>query len=300
MNNNNNNKYKNSNGDSANGDIRHQQQQQQHSSSTSSGIIGALNWRHFANRINRPSRENNNNSRINNKCDGDTSMPTLKLMNSNNIGNAKKSASKGTLTNGDDTAIFHHQHVNGSSRQSMAMPYCNMKVALDSNQNYKNSAISPFDWINGYNGNSRAGVTISNAFAGDGLKQRLGDRHSRQDFVNNNFVSPPGPKAKTPLSPIHQANPNPDRSRRPESLRMIANDNGSATGDGDGTTRTYLDCRLVSAKQAALAESQCAHDNANRGGGGGRKTVIQASTSELLRCLGEFLRRTCRPFLKSV
>lgn len=101
---------------------------------------------------------------------------------------------------------------------------------------------------------------------------------NRNDYMNNNFVSPPGPKAKTPLSPTHHAHPPPasvstnagGQSARPESVRMVGS--------------SIYDCKLVSAKQAQ-AQTQAAN------GGAPRKTVIQASTSELLRSLGEFLQR---------
>jgi hypothetical protein len=62
---------------------------------------------------------------------------------------------------------------------------------------------------------------------------------------------------------------------RPESVRMIGN--------------SIYDCKLVSARQAA--QQQLAQPNNSTPSS--RKTVIQASTSELLRSLGEFLMRRC-------
>ncbi len=60
---------------------------------------------------------------------------------------------------------------------------------------------------------------------------------------------------------------------RPESVRMIGN--------------SIYDCKLVSARQAQQQQLTQSNNATTR------KTVIQASTSELLRSLGEFLMRRC-------
>lgn len=151
------------------------------------------------------------------------------------------------------------QQANGAVRTNE--PYSQVTLALDTNQNYKKYTTSNQQTV------------IPNLYSiREDLRREL--RLSKQDFVNNNLISPVGPKAQTPLSPTHHAHPNgvlSARQLRPESVRMVANG------------QTLNDCRLVSNGQKALAPK-----------GTSRKTVIQASTSELLRCLGEFLWRRCR------
>jgi hypothetical protein len=192
-------------------------------------------------------------------------------------------------------------------------PYANMQqLLLDTNQNYtnNNSVVQHdhyahhhhhnknqhMDIISHYHPNMNNNNTATSpatlnigslslyATTNHGAPVNAGQHqpHHRQDFMNNNFVSPPGPKAKTPLSPTHHAHPintaatsgtsTAQSSARPDSVRMI------------GTS--LYDCKLVSAKQAAAHMSNTAQT-------GGRKTVIQASTSELLRSLGEFLMHRC-------
>lgn len=135
---------------------------------------------------------------------------------------------------------------------------------LDRNQNYRKFPSPP--QANGGQASGRSEVAIQPPTSLFSIREdfrRDGLRFAKQDFMNNNFVSPPGPKAKTPLSPTHHAHiPRAFTGRaetRAESLRLV---NGEAPNSG-------------------------------RESGRGRKTVIQASTSELLRCLGEFLAREC-------
>ena len=59
-------------------------------------------------------------------------------------------------------------------------------LTLDTNQNYKKYR-APTDWLL----DSQPGVTIPNLYSiREDLKREL--RFSKQDFMNNNFVSPPG------------------------------------------------------------------------------------------------------------
>uniref|UniRef100_A0A915PSW3 Cyclin-dependent kinase 5 activator n=1 Tax=Setaria digitata TaxID=48799 RepID=A0A915PSW3_9BILA len=90
-----------------------------------------------------------------------------------------------------------------------------------------------------------------------------------KDFVNNNLISPIGPQAKTPLSPTHRAQKQPFGSSC-----AVNSDNASIA-----TTITSS----ITDKQNSSAPV----DNVKR------RTVIQASTSELLRGLGQYLSKQC-------
>lgn len=75
-----------------------------------------------------------------------------------------------------------------SYRSARDLPYTKMPVTLDNNQNYKNF---------------EPDTTIIPNFYSIREEMRRELSFQRQDFVNNNLVSPDGPKARTPVSPIH-------------------------------------------------------------------------------------------------
>uniref|UniRef100_A0A1I8AE83 Cyclin-dependent kinase 5 activator n=1 Tax=Steinernema glaseri TaxID=37863 RepID=A0A1I8AE83_9BILA len=84
----------------------------------------------------------------------------------------------------------------------------------------------------------------------------------KQDFVNNNLISPVGPKAKTPLSPTHKAT-------------IVKHPFGTSSNQQPPTDDFH------DSGSKPLAKSK-------------PRGVIQASTSDLLRGLGQFLSAKCR------
>uniref|UniRef100_A0A915BIW3 Cyclin-dependent kinase 5 activator n=1 Tax=Parascaris univalens TaxID=6257 RepID=A0A915BIW3_PARUN len=101
---------------------------------------------------------------------------------------------------------------------------------------------------------------------------------SKQDFVNNNLISPIGPQAKTPLSPTHHAQKQPFGS-------SCAVNNGNATTAPPSTKAVKSDAKSL----VSFTDKAAVHGDSVK-----RKTVIQASTSELLRGLGQYLSQRCR------
>uniref|UniRef100_A0A0M3IAI4 RUN domain-containing protein n=1 Tax=Ascaris lumbricoides TaxID=6252 RepID=A0A0M3IAI4_ASCLU len=99
-----------------------------------------------------------------------------------------------------------------------------------------------------------------------------------QDFVNNNLISPIGPQAKTPLSPTHHAQKQPFGS-------SCAVNNGNATTAPPSTKAIKSDAKPL----VSFSDKAAVHGDSVK-----RKTVIQASTSELLRGLGQYLSQRCR------
>ncbi|VDO39472.1 unnamed protein product [Haemonchus placei] len=159
---------------------------------------------------------------------------------------AKKSMGKGT------------EHIGSRSTDSMAtyrtqrdLPYSQIPITLDNNQNYKRYEPET--------------TVIPNFYSiREEIKREL--RLNKQDFVNNNLVSPEGPPARTPLSPTHtRAN---TTVAGTISRKLISNGTvkHSESSDEKKPSKTPLDI------------------NSTR-----RRTVIQASTSELLRGLGQFI-----------
>ncbi|KHN81944.1 Cyclin-dependent kinase 5 activator 1 [Toxocara canis] len=98
------------------------------------------------------------------------------------------------------------------------------------------------------------------------------------DFVNNNLISPIGPQAKTPLSPTHHAQKQPFGS-------SCAVNNGNATTAPPSTMAIKSNSKPL----VAYTDKAAVHGDSAK-----RKTVIQASTSELLRGLGQYLSQRCR------
>lgn len=137
-----------------------------------------------------------------------------------------------------------------STYRSRDLPYTKMPVTLDNNQNYK--SFEPDTTV------------IPNFYSiREEIKREM--KFQRQDFVNNNLVSPPGPKARTPLSPTHTNRTKP----------LILNKENFNSGIVTRVQKTPL-----SAREGEIAR---------------RKTVVQASTSELLRGLGHFLAQSSPP-----
>ncbi|MCP9258942.1 Cyclin-dependent kinase 5 activator 1 [Dirofilaria immitis] len=99
----------------------------------------------------------------------------------------------------------------------------------------------------------------------------LATNQAEKDFVNNNLISPIGPQAKTPLSPTHRAQKQPFGSSC-----AVNNDNTAIASGIDNSTndkQNYKSSKKVSTNCIAK--------------------VIQASTSELLRGLGQYLSKQC-------
>ncbi|PIO73876.1 Cyclin-dependent kinase 5 activator protein [Teladorsagia circumcincta] len=159
---------------------------------------------------------------------------------------AKKSMGKGT------------EHIGSRSTDSMAtyrtqrdLPYSQIPITLDNNQNYKRYEPET--------------TVIPNFYSiREEIKREL--RLNKQDFVNNNLVSPEGPPARTPLSPTHTRASITTAGTITRKLISNGTAKHSDSNDEKKSSKTSLD--INSAR---------------------RRTVIQASTSELLRGLGQFI-----------
>ncbi|VDM67159.1 unnamed protein product, partial [Strongylus vulgaris] len=145
-------------------------------------------------------------------------------------------------------------HIGSRSTDSMTtyrtqkdLPYSQIPIALDNNQNYKRYEPET--------------TVIPNFYSiREDIKREL--RLNKQDFVNNNLVSPEGPPARTPLSPTHTRALNGVTAAQ----RVINSKNAAKSAEEKPSKAVSID--INSAR---------------------RRTVIQASTSELLRGLGEFI-----------
>ncbi|VDN82574.1 unnamed protein product [Brugia pahangi] len=174
---------------------------------------------------------------------------------------------------------------NQAEKCSRELPYTQLSVTLDSNQNYKKYEPA----VTNPTKNRRnslvivdTATVIPNYYSiRKEIKREL--KLSKQDFVNNNLISPIGPQAKTPLSPTHRAQKQPFGSSC-----AVNNDNtAAATGITDSTNdkQTYKSCKKITTN--CTAKALVPNDNVKR------RTVIQASTSELLRGLGQYLSKQC-------
>ncbi|EYC42613.1 hypothetical protein Y032_0524g2919 [Ancylostoma ceylanicum] len=160
---------------------------------------------------------------------------------------AKKTMGKGT------------DHIGSRSTDSMTtyraqrdLPYSQIPIALDNNQNYKRYEPET--------------TVIPNFYSiREEIKREL--RLNKQDFVNNNLVSPEGPPARTPLSPTHTRAAN---GVSAAAQRAII---------GNGVAK-----HADKSSEKKPPRSTSIEINSAR-----RRTVIQASTSELLRGLGQFI-----------
>ena len=111
-----------------------------------------------------------------------------------------------------------------------------------------------------------------------------------QDFSNNN-VSPLGPKAKTPMSPTHRATVRNIINGKPkisDPLVMVQNglSNNQKKFKSMGSSKTDEIRNAVMPPPSSRSVDEICHSSR-------RKTVIQASTSELLRGLGHFIAHKC-------
>ncbi|CAI4229101.1 unnamed protein product [Auanema sp. JU1783] len=136
--------------------------------------------------------------------------------------------------------------------QNSDLPYSHVPVTLDNNQNYKRYEPET--------------TVIPNFYSiREELQREL--RLNKQDFVNNNLISPDGPQAKTPLSPTH--------------TRAV----DWHTKNGSKILSSSYDTGIVTRLERKYEEKKKLHEpEVIR-----RRTVIQASTSELLRGLGHFI-----------
>ncbi|VDM37884.1 unnamed protein product [Toxocara canis] len=147
------------------------------------------------------------------------------------------------------------------------------------------------------------------------------------DFVNNNLISPIGPQAKTPLSPTHHAQKQPfgsscavnngNATTAPPSTMAIKSNSKPLVAYTDKAYAQIPRCSLLTSlvtfdplgllcifqRQFFFFSPILRQDNylipfgdraAVHGDSAKRKTVIQASTSELLRGLGQYLSQRCR------
>ncbi|VDK47254.1 unnamed protein product [Anisakis simplex] len=152
---------------------------------------------------------------------------------------------------------------------------------------------------------------------------------AQQDFVNNNLLSPIGPQAKTPLSPTHHAQRQPFGKNYMIDIHhksSIHNDNDSNNNssnnnnnnnhnDNNNNSNDTSDHNTTSSTVSSLSSHNGNSSNSSTGNhtksdskplvaytekaavhgdNVKRKTVIQASTSELLRGLGQYLSQRCR------
>jgi hypothetical protein len=93
----------------------------------------------------------------------------------------------------------------GMMQKSVSNPYSHLPLAFDSNHNYRKYAPGG-NSCGDADADTLASRTtvIPNLYSiREDMRREL--RLSKQDFVNNNLVSPVGPKAKTPVSPTHHA-----------------------------------------------------------------------------------------------
>ncbi|CAG9540781.1 unnamed protein product, partial [Cercopithifilaria johnstoni] len=174
---------------------------------------------------------------------------------------------------------------NQGGKNSREIPYGQLSLTLDSNQNYKKYEST----VTNRAKNRRNSLiiidtttVIPNYYSiRKELKREL--KLSKQDFVNNNLISPICHQAKTPLSPTHHAQKQPFGSSC-----AVNNDNTAAT---TGITDSTIDKQIYKSNKKTstncTAKVSVLDDNIKR------RTVIQASTSELLRGLGQYLSKKC-------
>jgi hypothetical protein len=147
---------------------------------THSMFINTFNWRRFTS--NETAIQNNNNNNNNN-----TDVP----VDNHHHHHFKNHTNTHTNVENEKKATAASRGTN-----AVPLPYANMSLPLDTNQNYKRLS-TPIEQMNNLSINDRT----------TGEQVGVTRKQHKQDFMNNNFVSPPGPKAKTPVSPTHHAHP---------------------------------------------------------------------------------------------
>ncbi|VDK84814.1 unnamed protein product [Onchocerca ochengi] len=174
---------------------------------------------------------------------------------------------------------------NQTDKSSHDLPYNQLAVTLDSNQNYKKyEPVATNRTKNRHNSLIFVDTTtiIPNYYSiRNEIKREL--KLSKQDFVNNNLISPIGPQAKTPLSPTHRAQKQPFGSSS-----AVNNDNSAiATKSAESTNEKQNSKSNKKISTNSSAKVSVPGDTVKR------RTIIQASTSELLRGLGQYISKQC-------
>ncbi|KAM3724132.1 Cyclin-dependent kinase 5 activator [Dirofilaria immitis] len=174
---------------------------------------------------------------------------------------------------------------NQAEKSSRELPYTQLAVTLDNNQNYKkydpNTTNRTKNRRNSLVIVDTATIIPNYYSIRKEIKREM--KLSKQDFVNNNLISPIGPQAKTPLSPTHRAQKQPFGSSC-----AVNNDNTAIASGIDNSTndkQNYKSSKKVSTN--CIAKVSMLSNTVKR------RTVIQASTSELLRGLGQYLSKQC-------
>ncbi|KAL4001931.1 Cyclin-dependent kinase 5 activator family protein [Acanthocheilonema viteae] len=175
-----------------------------------------------------------------------------------------------------------------TGKNSRDLPYTQLSVTLDSNQNYKK--YEPTTTTTNRVKNRRNSLVILDTTTvipnyysiRKDVKREL--KLNKQDIVNNNLISPIDPQAKTPSSLTHCV------QKQPFGSSCAVNNDRTATATGiigstnDGK-QTYKPNKKTSTN--CIPKASVTGDNVKR------RTVIQASTSELLRGLGQYLSKQC-------
>ncbi|KAE9556452.1 hypothetical protein FO519_000337 [Halicephalobus sp. NKZ332] len=186
------------------------------------------------------------------------------------------------------------------------LPTTNLNLQIDGNQNYKrrsnagnkNSSAIGFSSRKGsksrevsYYGpaSDRSMTVIPNMHSIDeDFRSKL--RLNSKDLSNNN-VSPLGPKAKTPMSPTHRATVRSFINGKPkpsDPLLMVQNglSGNQKKFKSMGSSKADEIRNAVMPPPSSRSVDEICHSSR-------KKTVIQASTSELLRGLGHFIAHKC-------
>ncbi|TKR67243.1 hypothetical protein L596_023426 [Steinernema carpocapsae] len=177
----------------------------------------------------------------------------------------------------DIRVVLKHASDHEDTHSQDGLPYSRLSVQLDNNQNYKRyepskkpknirdhfvsncvNAKSVVDSV------SKTTVITNKYSLRDELRREM--TFKKQDFVNNNLISPIGPKAKTPLSPTHKAT-------------IVKHPFGTSSNQQPTASADFHDSKAAAPPVSARHKP---------------RGVIQASTSELLRGLGQFLSVKCR------
>ncbi|KAE9420264.1 hypothetical protein Angca_009525, partial [Angiostrongylus cantonensis] len=158
-----------------------------------------------------------------------------------------------TMSKGADSVGSRSTDSMTSYRTHRELPYSQVTIALDNNQNYKRYEPETNVFSNFYS-------------IREEIKREM--RLNKQDLVNNNLVSPEVAPAPTPLSPTH--------TRATTKAPM-----------NDMSHKKIISGELI--KPADINVEKKFVKNSMDISPARRRTVIQASTSELLRGLGQFI-----------
>ncbi|CAJ0941303.1 unnamed protein product, partial [Mesorhabditis belari] len=178
-------------------------------------------------------------------------------------------------------------------RAQRELPYTQLPITVDNNQNYRNYEPET--------------TVIPNYYSIRDELQRESLRFSKQDFVNNNLVSPLKDKAKTPVSPKHTRHFTHVLSKsdsmcssqssqgivqrvelKSQSCYRLSQLSSNEPSISAKTHHKPLETEFRRTTNPAVHQS---NNDTNRSSA--RRTVVQASTSELLRALGTFVLERC-------